>query len=165
MTYTFSEAEAEYAYRAWGANCGPTALAFALQVPLEEVRPHIPNFAERRYTSPTMIAAALESLKRRVIKMTARSVDIGKMFNEWPALVRIQWGGPWIVNGKPQKWAARQTHWICCWADAIIPMVFDVNCGIREYSEWVSDIVPALDESVPRCDGGWYPSNVWRILP
>ena len=167
LIYTFSEHESRHAYETWGANCGPNALAFALQMPLEGVRPHIPQFDKRCYTSPSMMAAALESLGHRVLKITnrlARHTVIEQMFHDRPALVRIQWTGPWIVDGKPQKWAARQTHWIVCWCDEGLSLVFDVNGGIREFSDWQTEIVPPLTQSVPRCDGGWYPANIWRVL-
>ena len=88
------------------------------------------------------------------------------MFSNLTALVRIMWGGPWIVNGKPQRWAARQTHWICTYRDDTgADMVFDVNGGILGFMEWERQIVPPLAASVPRCDGTWYVANVWRILP
>lgn len=38
MTYPFTEDEMYAAAREWGCNCGPSALAFALQVPLDRVR-------------------------------------------------------------------------------------------------------------------------------
>jgi hypothetical protein len=167
LIYTFSEHESDYAYETWGANCGPNALAFALQMPLEAVRPHIPQFDERRYTSPSMMAAALDSLKRRVVKIIPERkfpMALDRMFHERQALVRVQWTGPWIVDGKPQKWAARQTHWIVCWLNEIVPMVFDVNGGIKDFGDWHTEIVPPLAKSVPRCDGGWYPANIWRLV-
>lgn len=64
LTYPFTEADAQRAYDEWGANCGPNALAFALQIPLEEVRDVIPQFDERRYTSPTMMRQAVEHLRQ-----------------------------------------------------------------------------------------------------
>ena len=164
LTYTFSEAEAEYAYRTWGANCGPTALAFALQMPIHAVRYHIPQFDERGYTSPSMMKAAVANLNRKICVVTKPAQC--DMFSNLPALVRIMWGGPWIVNGKPHRWAARQSHWICTYRDDTgADMVFDVNGGILGFMEWERQIVPPLAASVPRCDGTWYVSNVWRILP
>jgi hypothetical protein len=51
-TYTFTQDEVRIAHEQWGCNCGPAAMAFALQIGLEPVRHAIPLFAERRYTSP-----------------------------------------------------------------------------------------------------------------
>jgi hypothetical protein len=71
MIYTFSEEDSRKAYEEWGANCGPNALAFALQTTLAAVRPHIREFPARRYTSPTMMEQALYTLGRRVQKITS----------------------------------------------------------------------------------------------
>ena len=160
MIYPFTQDDSFHAYETWGANCGPNALAFALQVPLDTVRPHIPDFDAKRYTSPSMMRAALASLGREFDAIPKPA--IGAMLQERPALVRIQWGGPWIINGKPQRWAARQTHWICCWWD-VLSWVFDVNGGIQTFVDWEDKIVPPLAASVPRCDGTWTPANVWRL--
>ena len=164
MNYTFSEQEKDHAYATWGANCGPNALAFALQMPLEAVRSHIPQFENRRYVSPSMMRAALASLGRAFESVSKPAIQ--DMFSTRVSLVRLQWGGPWIVEGKPQRWAARQTHWICCYYEdrqAEPEMVFDVNGGIRPFTSWREVIVPPLTASVPRCDGTWFPVNVWRL--
>jgi len=170
-SYTFTEEEARDAYDAWGCNCGPTALAFALQVGLDAVRHAIPQFPERRYTSPSMMAAALEFFGRKYTvvrnpgsrRNPQRGIDA--MFAGPMSLVRIQWTGPWTAGDAPAKWAARQTHWIAAWSERGVPLVFDVNGGIRGFERWEGEIVPALVATIPRADGGWYPANVWRLLP
>ena len=163
MIYTFSEHESEYAYKTWGANCGPNALAFALQTKLEAVRPHIPGFDVKQYTSPAMMKAALDSL-RRPFTVVPKPKRADMFCQRHVALVRIQWTGPWIIDGKPQKWAARQTHWICCWTDNEgFETVFDCNGGMMSPEWWQSEIVPAITKTIPRADGGWYPANVWRL--
>src|SRR3954469_593669 len=102
-TYTFNEEQARAAHEEWGCNCGPTALAFALQITLDAVRGKIPHFAERRYTSPTMMRDALHSFERRFLPIAAGLRNAGKnnaravelMFAGPVTLVRIQWTGPW----------------------------------------------------------------------
>jgi hypothetical protein len=165
ITYPFTE-EAEDANEEWGCNCGPTALAFALQRPLEDVRHAIPDFAERRYTSPAMMKAALQHFRQGFLAITASSeAALPRMFAGPMSLVRIQWTGPWIVKGKPQKWAARQTHWIAAWMGSPggSRLVFDCNGGMRTYESWEAEIVPIIVASVKRADGGWYPANIWRF--
>ena len=54
--YTFTQADSQRAFDEWGANCGPNALAFALQTSLDAVKGQIPEFEKRRYTSPSMMA-------------------------------------------------------------------------------------------------------------
>lgn len=165
-TYTFTQEDAQRAYEEWGCNCGPAALAFALQTTLYAVRHAIPKFDERRYTSPTMMRQALQNLGRSFT--AARGPFHGERFQRGldamfagpMKLVRIQWTGPW--TGKVQKWAARQTHWIAAWY-AQTSQVFDVNGGIRTFQSWQAQIVPAIVAEIKRADGGWYPANIWEV--
>lgn len=165
MTYSFTEAEADKAHEQWGANCGPNALAFILQKSIEDVRYAIPGFAEKGYTSPTMMAAAIQNLGKT---FTAYHGTDGKpskasMFGRNPALVRIQWTGPWTQPGANPKWAYRQTHWIVAWKSLVELRVFDCNGGIRSCHSWVDEIVPPLTATYKRADGGWFPTHIWRI--
>jgi hypothetical protein len=169
-TYTFTEDEARAAHEEWGCNCGPTALAFALQTTLDAVRDAIPFFAERRYTSPTMMKSALEKLHPKW--HAVRNPSAGRrsevfhatMFAGPMSLVRIQWTGPWTANGANARWAARQTHWIACWSNGPdVWMVFDCNGGIQRFWKWKAEIAPLIVAAIPRADGGWYPANVWRV--
>src|SRR5438552_3121858 len=114
----FTESEFDAAHQEWGCNCGPAALAFALQIPLARVKDALPDFPSRRYTNLTMMRAALARLGQSVDECAlgiAVDTNIRQMFAERPALVRLQWDGPWIMNGKPARWAATATHWIVCW--------------------------------------------------
>lgn len=186
MTYPFTEAEMERAATEWGANCGPSALAFALQVPIESVRHAIPDFEDRHYTSPTMMKSALENLRTgySVFSTSRREEMLCGMFSDRPALVRIQWGGPWCAPGVNPKWAYRQTHWIATWmlpvlhpgdmsAEALDAgaigearrMVFDCNGGAMQFERWRSEIVSILTDLYARADGTWFPTHIWRIAP
>lgn len=165
--YPFTEEDSAKAFDEWGANCGPNALAFALQVPIESVRGKIHEFDEKRYTSPTMMKHVIAEMGRQFRAMSApmgESLDV-MIFGPCLAVVRIQWTGPWTSEGANPKWAYRQTHWITTWADAGNPMVFDVNGGIMEFHRWCNEIVPLLTAETPRADGGWFPTHVWRIDP
>lgn len=181
--YSFTEEEARAAYEEWGCNCGPSALAFALQVKLESVRYAIPGFEEKRYTSPTMMKAALQNLGKNFVSMPVH--DIAKivpvavpispavaMFHREISLVRVQWSGPWTQPNVNPKWAYRQTHWIAAWrlkdfgqegGMMQLERVFDCNGGIRTFASWVEEIVPSLIATYPRADGGWFPTHVWRL--
>jgi hypothetical protein len=167
----FTEDEARAANEAWGCNCGPAALAFVLQSQLSVIRYSIPNFEERRYTSPTMMRAALRHWRVEFMEIRAglkaagvnNANAVAAMFAGPMTLVRIQWTGPWIVDGKPQRWAGRQTHWIATWAERGVPLVFDVNGGIQGFGKWESEIVPLIVAQVNRADGGWFSANIWRL--
>ena len=174
LVYPFTAEDAQRAYDEWGCNCGPTSLAFILQKPLDYVRDAIPGFKEKRYTSPTMMKSALASLCRT---FTAGRPTKDAMFTTKPALVRVQWCGPWTKPGANPKWAYRQTHWIVAWhQDEITPgpepwpfrrgvgdWVFDCNGGIRAYQSWLTEIVPVIVADYPRADGEWFPTHVWRL--
>lgn len=165
-TYTFTAEEAQAAYDEWGCNCGPAALAFALQVPLDAVRTLIPDFEQKRYTSPTMMRAALNAAGCSFDDVKPATNDA--MFHEREALVRIQWTGPWTQPGVNPKWAYRQTHWIATVLESIeapgdLDVVFDINGGMVSFAEWESRIVPHILGSYPRADGGWFPTHIWRM--
>jgi hypothetical protein len=171
IDYPFTEADVQRAAEDWGCNCGPAALAFALQVPLDRVRGAIPGFEQKRYTSPTMMRAALDGLGVRFAPApTGLAVARANMFDGRTALVRVQWEGPWTAPGAHPKWAYRQTHWVATWLAATrrnesdrTRMVFDCNGGIRPFGQWEREIVPAIVATIPRANGEWFPTHVWRI--
>lgn len=186
MNYTFTEDQAKAAADAWGCNCGPTALAFAVRADLESVRHAIPDFDSKRYTSPTMMKAALERLgvawepielfkrwpREKSMMWVEECMSVQavwrQVFTGRPTLMRVQWTGPWTAPGANPKWAYRMTHWIACFADPSAAgeagyRVFDVNGGIRPFHDWITTIVPILTGLYPRADGGWLPTHAWRI--
>lgn len=167
LSYPFTQAEAAAASQAWGCNCGPAALAFALRVDPDVVRPLIPHFDSRRYTSPTMMAAALDASGRSWKRRPQPTMDApwGRLVEDAVSLVRVQWTGPWTAPGVNPRWAYRQSHWICGWLDGGVVMVFDVNGGIRTASSWRQEVVPPLLKAcVPRADGGWLPTHCWQVV-
>lgn len=170
ITYPFTEDDSTKAFQEWGANCGPNALAFACNVHINDIRGKIPGFDEKRYTSPTMMAAGIENMKRRFNNYLAHpNVLKSQMTAGSLCLVRVQWTGPWTAPGANPKWAYRQTHWICAWKpeEGIskgVRTVFDVNGGINTIEGWENTIVPLLTSQIPKADGGWYPTHVWRLV-
>jgi hypothetical protein len=162
MKKTFDADDVEIACEEWGCNCGPAALAFALQTTLDSVRPALPDFEKRRYTNPTMMRQALAYFGRGF--SVVREPCISDLFDVRPALVRIQFTGPWC-DPKPQKWASKYTHWIVAWFDLTGNKVFDINCGMSFVDDWEKTIVPVITDSIKNADGDWYPANVWRLQP
>ena len=169
LDYPFTEAQMDAAAKEWGCNCGPSALAFALQISLDQVRPLIPDFEKKGYTSPTMMKAALSAARREW--HAAKALEFA-MFASAPALVRIQFTGPWTETGANPRWAYHRTHWITCWSLLRVlagstrmseSWVFDCNGGVRSFSSWKKEILPILVASYSRADGGWYPTHVWRL--
>lgn len=87
---------------AWGANCGPMALAAVLDLPtVEAARPLVQPF--RGFMSPTDMYRALD-------RAGAKYMDVERV--GLLGLVRIQWVGPWCEPGIDPRAAYRYTHWI-----------------------------------------------------
>lgn len=169
IDYPFTQEEAQAAYTEWGCNCGPTALAFALQSSLDHARNLIHGFDQKRYTSPSMMSNALYQAGRTFQAVANPRLErpfnftFSEMYDVPLALVRIQWTGPWTAPGANPKWAYRQTHWVATWLDSPFLRVFDCNGGINEHADWEKRIVPMIVESIPRADGGWFPTHIWRL--
>lgn len=161
MDYSFTEEEAQAAHDEWGCNCGPAALAFALQADLSAVRHAIPGFDDKRYTSPTMMKAALAYLGRAY---EVRPVSRAGMFDiDRVTLVRVQWTGPWTAPGANPRWAYGATHWIAAYLHFGHRLVFDINGGISFFEDWDSKIAPVLAALHKRADGRWLPTHCWAL--
>lgn len=154
----FTAADAERASKAWGANCGPAAIAAIMHLTLDEVRPYMGDFERKHYTNPTLMFATLGRLREAGI---CRSWRIGPKL--WPAygLVRIQWEGPWMRPGVPIAARYRHTHWVGAATVNDRIGVFDVNAlangsGWADVEDWSEILVPHLiSECVPGGDGRW----------
>ena len=159
----FTFEDAEKAYREWGANCGPGALAAIMGMTLEQVRPHIPDFDAKRYTSPTMMYAALKNIGRPWEKIVAG----------WPiyGLVRVQWEGPWTKLGVPIAARYRYTHWVGAqtpYGNSKNIGIFDINCmnngtGWVSLNDWSSQIAPYLIAQYPKADGKWHLTHAVEV--
>src|SRR5690349_12765528 len=114
--YPFTEQEFQTAAMDWGCNCGPSALAFAARCSLDRARTAIEGFDEKRYTSPSMMRAALGKLGAtfRVVRPVNKASLCGE--NRFD-LVRVQWLGPWTAPGANPRWAYRYTHWVVMWGN------------------------------------------------
>lgn len=155
----------------WGANCGPVALAAILDLTLDEVRPHMGDFERKHYTNPTLMLAALRSLKAEFCCLRRTEGAVW----DWPhyGLCRVQWEGPWTAPGVPQRVRYRHTHWIgVCTADLNRPDpvgIFDINClnnglGWVSLIDWQATLVPSLLEHCePKANGKWHLTHVIEI--
>lgn len=164
----FTLADAERAHDEWGCNCGPAALAAVLGKTLDDVRPHIPLFEERRYTNPSMMFAALVNLQVRFKQLPRNAAGV----MPWPAfgLARIQWDGPWTQPGVPMRARYRHSHWVgaCARVPANVG-IFDINAlnsgGWVRLDDWERVIVPyILENSHPRANGRWHITHSLEIL-
>lgn len=124
LSLAYSEADSLAAYRAWGANCGPHALAAAAQLSLTDVRGHLHNF--KGWMSPTMIGDALRSMSvpyelRKGLKSTSLCQGIN----------RIQWEGSWLNPGVPVAAAYAHTHWVAHFDGQVL-------CAMASSAAWIS---------------------------
>lgn len=160
----FSWDDANEAFREWGCNCGPAALAFVLGITLDDVRPIVERcgFDVRRYMSPTMMQEALDVAKVKWREPSkCRKVLPDDVPDRLPehGLVRVQWTGPWTAVGANPRWAYGYTHWFA----ASDGFVFDINCGLVRYDDWLRSVPPSVTETIKRADGGWYATHIWEI--
>lgn len=150
LRYTPPDLEA--AYRRWGCNCGPAALAACLQVPCATVRPWFAGFERRRYVNPTHMKEALGYARQvgyfRQYNMCRRLPHYGMAF--------LQIEGPWEDPGVPIRAAYRHTHWIATAYDQVV-WVYDVNAnGWLTQPGWEEQVMRRILAATPRATG-------WRV--
>ena len=163
----FSAAEAIKSSDEWGCNCGPGALAAILGKTLDEVRPLIPGFEQKRYTNPTMMYEALNSSGAhwRLERSPASALFFPKY-----GLARVQWEGPWTEPGVPVRARYRYTHWVGAHTQPAQISIFDINAisygGWIHADEWSNDLVPwLLKELYPHASGKYHLTHVIEIAP
>lgn len=159
--YSFNEAELHAASESWGCNCGPAALAAILGVKLDVARVAIPNFEERRYTTPTMMQKALEALNVPFIKLEKLPPPESGLLNY--GLVRVQWEGPWLNPGVPAIYAYRYTHWIAAIQGKNGRFVFDVNSGWESFRMWEASTAREIAALYKKATGKFRFTHRWNL--
>ena len=142
----YAPTDVDAAYDAWGANCGPCALAAILGREVEAVRPFLNGFDKRRYMNPTHMKQSLAAAGCHVTTIGMTTPTHGLAF--------IQWHGPWTEPGKPIAAAYRHTHWIAC-AEG---QIYDVNADALWVPAltWVKAMPVLIREEVKGASGEWY---------
>lgn len=125
----FNEEASQHAYKTWGANCGPHALAAATGRSLHDVRPVLVGFDLKRYTNPTMMENALNLMgvdwrRSRGLKLKAQPTS------HLSSLARVQWEGRWLNPGVPKVVSYRHTHWIAYFQGQVF-------CTVVPFFGWV----------------------------
>lgn len=154
MTYThayFAPPDVVDANKAWGATCGPCALAAIFGVPVNTVRPFFPLVTpDRTWCNPTEMRVALRSAGRRF------EVVQGSAGPTTPAaMVLVQFEGPWTEPGANPLWAYRHTHWVAArFGEQGRRWVYDVNAdGWTTVENWSAATLAELLADVPRATG------------
>ena len=144
MLPRFTMEDADRANDAWGANCGPGAIAAICGLTLDDLRPHMGDFEGKHYTNPTLMWQVLRNIG---VRFSYRGGHLGQ--TNWPrwGLCRVQWEGPWTKPGVPARAAYRHTHWIGATrlTDASIG-IYDINAmangsgwsSLTDWSDWKS---------------------------
>jgi hypothetical protein len=163
----FLQEDAESAYKEWGADCGPGALAAMLNMTLDAVRPHLFDFENKGYINPKLMFKILSSLGYTWQKESYRNwLPYG-----WPndGLVRVQFEGPWCDPGVPTKKRYRHTHWVASRRVGDNLFIFDINCmnvgGWVTEGLWSRKVVPwMLSVLEPGNYGTWHPTHVLEVM-
>lgn len=176
MRLRFTEADSHAAFDAWGANCGPGAIAAVCGLSLAELRPHLGDFESKRYTNPPLMWKVLDGLgvRYRLRKPERMGLVVQSDVLSWPCfgLARVQWEGPWSEPGQNPRWGYRHTHWVGAMRiegeDA--PAIFDINAmnagGWIRLNHWQDLLVPwLLERAVPRANGRWHLTHAVEIDP
>lgn len=160
MTDLYAPPDVSEAYEAWGANCGPCALAAILRKLVMSVRDLFDGFEARRYVNPTHMLAAIKAAGKRATTTPCHDWREGEKHRrgrQLPAygLAFLQFSGGWW-DTKPETVQYRFTHWVGC-ADPRpgIVMIYDLNAGEwvpRE--QWLVDLFPNL-LAYNKCTGAW----------
>jgi hypothetical protein len=156
--------QAQTAWEQWHCNCGPGALAAALDLSLDAVHPHLRGFDEKHYTNPSMMKAALKSL---AVNFDWQVRKGHAYLPPLQGLARVQWAGPWTKPGVPAAAAYRHTHWVA--SRNIGQEIFDINCiqfnhGWVSFNEWQTKVVPWLLKQVePKATGDWWFTHLVEI--
>ena len=160
----FTHDDANRAYDDWGANCGPGAIAAMLGMTLDELRPQMGDFEDKRYTNPTLMWDVLNRI--------GVGFSLTKPARSWPdyGLARVQWEGPWTNPGVPPRAAYRHTHWVGAHGKNPENVgIFDINCmnsgGWVNVFDWAGTIVPHLVQNCcPKgASGRWHLTHVVEI--
>lgn len=150
MSDLYVPTDVDEAYDAWGANCGPCAIAAVLGRQVNDTRDLFEPWPG--YTNPTLIKRAIERADRRWIISFENTVQNGLGF--------VQFEGPWEKGGA--RAAYRHTHWVglarrpWCGGDPVL-MVYDAaageNGGRVQIGAFSAIVMPLYLEHKPKATG------------
>lgn len=149
---------------AWGANCGPAALAAVLRRPVQDVQPFFKKFPG--YTTPTLMLHAIRAADREaVITPINDSASRGRCVPFY-GVAFLQFSGGWW-DAKPPRVQYKFTHWIAvsCDRDTKERHVYDANAdhmgGWIPHDEWLAHVMPRI-ASRHGATGCWVRS-AWEV--
>lgn len=144
------------ANEAWGANCGPGALAALLGEPVMGLRPLFP----KSWTTPTVMAAALRSKVQRYQQEVG--MPLAQARGHGLAFLQVQ--GRW--DNAPERVQYRHTHWVAFARVSLkgagpLLFIYDVNAppagGWLPFLLWDREVMAAI------CSRKAGASGLWRV--
>ncbi len=166
---TYSHQEMETALRDWGSNSGPVALGLLLQIPLVEVRELLPEeFALHGYLTPDAMGKAVRAAGRpfteqRTSGVSPKSPWPSDAFQDVPALCRVQFIGPWQLTLRTCRTVPEYTHWLISWREGLENWVCCPTHGVSTLAEWLDQSRPRLIKPLPKADGRFFITHLWRF--
>lgn len=158
--------DVEAAHEAWGANCGPCAVAAVLRRPVMDMHKLFPGFEQRRFVNPSQMRAALHfagqlsGVTHRVCSMDEREAGVLSY-----GVACLFFSRPWNSPGVPVGAAYQRSHWV---GVAMLTdgrrCYYDINAwqahGPRGmwvfWPYWEKEILPQVVASYPKADGGYF---------
>lgn len=181
--------DVDQASEAWGANCGPCALAVALGLAVGDVRDAVSDVPAqsllfgrpapifRGYMSITHMREASETMRRPVMRTEGdiSPLHIRRWMNEENAaefsswrgariIACVQWGGPWSGT----RGASVYRHWVVFrygYVGDIGPVhVYDVNAKhrVEQTTTHGTEDPPRVSKEIITRGGGWLTLDVWE---
>jgi hypothetical protein len=151
----FNEQQSQKANEAWGANCGPHALAAACEITLDAARKLLLEFDDKRYTNPTMMEMALKILHRPNCR--TRGLKIKTLPDH--GLARIQWEGSWLDSNVPVFVAYRYTHWVASWGGYVFCTAMP-DFGWMPEEDWLRRVTRLAEAQYK----GWHVTHHYLLI-
>lgn len=175
MSVLYTPPDLLAAHDAWGANCGPGALAAALRVPVMALRDAFPWFPAQPHTTPRKLEQVL-----RALVLQDRTWEWGRAVEgnrRATGVAMVQFTGPWTDPARAgEPWTRRVapqfTHFVAVNALGGHVHVYDVNNGeagdwLPEH-DWEAHTAPELLDfyrSRDKRTTGWTVAIRWWIVP
>lgn len=137
---------------AFGANCGPAALAAILSLGVCDVMQLFPQFPHRPTTAPRQM--------RRALAICGLHVESIKEFPDF-GLALVAAVGPWSRWKSAGGWILRYTHWVAVRGREI----YDINeAGWSSIESWSVAVASTFQGAWPKVSG-WCVRLGLEILP
>lgn len=184
LALRFTAADFYTANAEWDANCGPTALAAAAGLTLDEARGAFVDWPG--HTNLTTMLAAIAIAKHATLVERRHPLAERVGFHGVPfpicGLARIQFAGRWTEPGVNPRWAYRYTHWIACRTRAGLRsgepddqgFIWDVNAlsadcdGWLTRADWETQLAPELVAGAGASGvgpaTGWYATHSLEVI-